>query len=366
MGEQEREHVAPQEARDAAEFVALLRKLKERSGLSFRQLEECAAARGEVLPRSTLADVLRHGALPRVETLVVFLRACGEEQNTEAWLESRHRIVAAGVPRARTAQEDGVGPEPGHQSAHRSAHEPLRDAPLPAAELLPLAAHKSHAGQESPAAGAAKPWTSRWPGRLLGSHKRLLGAALALLALLGGGYFTLAATDYGKEKPGAARDSASPVAGTYRIRSLVSSLCLSERDGDEAGYVYQADCGSSSPTYALEEQGEGVYRIRSLHPVFGYGCLGVDNGSTKKGARMMDDYCGHRGNSERFRLKPAGANDYRLLPLHTNACVSVPGASKDTWAPVLQLPCGSGDAGQVFRFEPAPSPSAVPTITSNE
>ncbi|TPQ17772.1 RICIN domain-containing protein [Streptomyces sporangiiformans] len=156
------------------------------------------------------------------------------------------------------------------------------------------------------------------------------------------------------------------ITALYRIRSLVSSLCLSERDGDEAGYVYQADCGSS-PTYALEEQREGVYRIRSLHPVFGYGCLSVDNGSTKKGARMMDDYCGHRGNSERFRLKPAGADDCRLLQLHTNVCVSVPGGSKDKWAPVLQLPCGSGDAGQVFRLKRCPRRARYPPLpaTSN-
>jgi hypothetical protein len=324
---------APQEARDAAEFVALLRRLKQRSGLSYRQLERRAAERGEVLPRSTLADVLRQGALPRVETVEVFLRACGQEQNAEALLAVWHRIATTDFPGARAAPEDGASP--------------ARD------------------GQESPTAGAGRPGSARPLYRLFSPRGRVLGAALALGVLVAGGYFTLAATDNGNGKPEAAGESASPVPGTYRIRSLASSLCLSERDGEEAGYVYQSHCPSSIPAYALEEEGGGVYRIRSLHPVFGYGCLGVANGSTKGGARMMDDYCGHRGVSERFRLKPVGAGGYRIMPLHTNACVSVPGSSDDQWAPVLQNPCDPGDTGQVFRFDPVPSPSVIPTITSN-
>ncbi|MFI1252763.1 DUF2690 domain-containing protein [Streptomyces netropsis] len=98
---------APHEARDAAEFVALLRQLKARSGLTFRQLEERAAARGDVLARSTLADALRHDALPRAETLTAFLRACGEEGNVGAWLEARERLCAADAPGAAHEEQDG-------------------------------------------------------------------------------------------------------------------------------------------------------------------------------------------------------------------------------------------------------------------
>ncbi|MEW2579327.1 DUF2690 domain-containing protein [Streptomyces syringium] len=89
---------APHGARDAVEFVAAMRQLKARSGLTFRQLEERAAARGDVLARSTLADALRHDALPRVETLTAFLRACGEEHDAGAWLEVRKRLSVADVP----------------------------------------------------------------------------------------------------------------------------------------------------------------------------------------------------------------------------------------------------------------------------
>ncbi|MEU7281063.1 DUF2690 domain-containing protein [Streptomyces sp. NPDC045431] len=89
--------VDPGQAHDAAGFVERMRWLKERSGLTYRQLEERAAEQGEVLARSTLAYTLRTGSLPRAETLAAFLRACGEDRRLRAWLEARDRI-AAGSP----------------------------------------------------------------------------------------------------------------------------------------------------------------------------------------------------------------------------------------------------------------------------
>ncbi|MFI7135143.1 tetratricopeptide repeat protein [Nonomuraea sp. NPDC050153] len=94
----------PRRARDVADFVALLRRLKQRSGCTYRELEERAASRGEVLARSTIADTLRRQALPRAETLVAFLRACAPEQDVEAWTEARDRLARqAAAARRRTA-----------------------------------------------------------------------------------------------------------------------------------------------------------------------------------------------------------------------------------------------------------------------
>ncbi|WP_328381217.1 RICIN domain-containing protein [Streptomyces sp. NBC_00400] len=109
----------------------------------------------------------------------------------------------------------------------------------------------------------------------------------------------------------------------------------------------------------------GAYRLRSLHPVFGYGCLGVRAGSTRSGAQLMDDYCGHRGSAERFQLQPAGRARYRLVPAHTGACASVPGGSPTEWTPVVQLSCRPDDPGQLFLFDSSSPPTAVPSITSN-
>ncbi len=80
----------------------MLRDLKERRGLTYRQLEQRAAEQGEVLARSTLADVLGGRRLPRPEVLAVFVRACGEGERLTAWLEARENVAA----RARNA----VGP----------------------------------------------------------------------------------------------------------------------------------------------------------------------------------------------------------------------------------------------------------------
>jgi transcriptional regulator with XRE-family HTH domain len=374
----------PQQPRNAAEFAARLRQLKDRSGLSYRQLEERAAERGEVLPRSTLADVLRHDALPRPEMLTAFLNACGAGHETEAWLAARNRIAESEPSGTRPDQEQDEG-QSGNQNqnqnqnqhqaedqAHEQAHEYEEErahahvrAPGPGGG--PTSPQHASALDPDPDPEAGPPPRHRRLHSLIGSRRRLSGAVLTLLVLAGGGYLASAASDDGADS-----DGTSPVPGTYRIRSLTSSLCLSERDGEETGSVYQFDCARGLLTYALEDQGDGVYRIRSLHPVFGYGCLGVTGGSTRGGARMADDYCGHRGNAERFRLKPVGTDGsdgsggYRIMPLHTDSCVSVPGGSTKNWAPVLQLPCGPDESGQTFRFDPVPSPSAVPTISSKD
>ncbi|RKN43039.1 XRE family transcriptional regulator [Streptomyces hoynatensis] len=76
-----------------------MRALKEHSGLSLRQLGERAEERGDVLPRSTLADVLNRSTLPRPELLAAFVRACGGgEEDVREWLAARER-VAAPAPR---------------------------------------------------------------------------------------------------------------------------------------------------------------------------------------------------------------------------------------------------------------------------
>ncbi|WTP59754.1 RICIN domain-containing protein [Streptomyces phaeochromogenes] len=356
----------PQGTRNAAEFAARLRRLKDRSGLSYRQLEERAAERGEVLPRSTLADVLRHDALPRPEMLTAFLNACGAGAEAEAWLTARNRI--AETEPSVTRPDEGQSPNQNQNQAEDQEHEQAHEYELERAH-----AHVQPPGgpdASAPDPGAGPPPRHRRLRTLISSRRRLSGAVLALLVLAGGGYLASAASDDGADS-----DGASPVPGTYQIRSLTSSLCISERDGEETGSVYQFDCARGLLAYALEDQGDGVYRIRSLHPVFGYGCLGVTGGSTRGGARLADDYCGHRGNAERFRLKPVatdgaqgsrGPRGYRIMPLHTGSCVSVPGGSKKSWAPVLQLPCSKDESGQTFRFDPVPSPSAVPSISSKD
>ncbi|RSS41021.1 helix-turn-helix domain-containing protein, partial [Streptomyces sp. WAC08241] len=72
------EHVPdPRGARSPAEFLARLQALKDWSGLTYRELSVRAEARGDVLPRSTVANMLSRTTLPREELLTAFVRACG-------------------------------------------------------------------------------------------------------------------------------------------------------------------------------------------------------------------------------------------------------------------------------------------------
>ncbi|MDV9197088.1 helix-turn-helix transcriptional regulator, partial [Streptomyces sp. Wh19] len=67
----------PREARSTPEFIALLRLLKDVSGLTFRELSQRAEVVGDVLPRSTIANMLGRTSVPREELLAAFVRACG-------------------------------------------------------------------------------------------------------------------------------------------------------------------------------------------------------------------------------------------------------------------------------------------------
>ncbi|MEV6032037.1 tetratricopeptide repeat protein [Nonomuraea sp. NPDC052116] len=114
----------PRRAHDVAGFIALLRQLKERSGYTYRQLEERAARRGDVLARSTIADTLRRQALPRPETLVAFLHACAPEEEVQAWLQVRDRLAGRAAP-TRPRTTTATSPAPGEVS-----HTGTGDAPF--------------------------------------------------------------------------------------------------------------------------------------------------------------------------------------------------------------------------------------------
>jgi hypothetical protein len=83
---------SPAAATDEATFVAALRRLKNWSGLSFRQLERTATDNGDVLPYSTAATVLSKSRLPRAEVVAAFVRACGVA-DVRPWLLARTRIA---------------------------------------------------------------------------------------------------------------------------------------------------------------------------------------------------------------------------------------------------------------------------------
>ncbi|MFJ9643438.1 hypothetical protein [Streptomyces sp. NPDC101206] len=120
------EDIDPSRARNAAELVALMRNLQDRSGLSYRRLEHRAAEQGRILTRSTISYALTRPALPRRDMLAAFVAACGHEPETAAWLDARDRLAAeseggsgpAGAP-AAPADSRQPGPTPGTSPGRR-------------------------------------------------------------------------------------------------------------------------------------------------------------------------------------------------------------------------------------------------------
>src|SRR5689334_22439042 len=89
------EDVDPHAARTEAEFVSQLRRLKDRSGFTYRQLERRAKANGDVLPHSTLANTFARDSLPRATLVAAFIRACGlDDETVQSWVNARNNLSA--------------------------------------------------------------------------------------------------------------------------------------------------------------------------------------------------------------------------------------------------------------------------------
>lgn len=79
----------------AGEYVALLRDVRRRSGLTYREITRRASAAGHWLPPSTLATMLGRTTLPRERTVLALLAACGvTAAEVEEWVEARRDLEA--------------------------------------------------------------------------------------------------------------------------------------------------------------------------------------------------------------------------------------------------------------------------------
>ena len=77
----------------AGQLIQLMIRLRLTSGQpSLRKLEQNANKAGRVLPKSTLADVLRGKRAPSRKILEAFIFACGvSEQEAELWVDALKR-----------------------------------------------------------------------------------------------------------------------------------------------------------------------------------------------------------------------------------------------------------------------------------
>jgi hypothetical protein len=110
----------PGDVKTPAEFVRLMRRLLDWSGLTLDDVEERARARGALLPGEVLIDpsVLKN-TLPSAEALRTFLEMCGYVPEVQSeWLRARDRLVAGtpagsdGSPNRESAAASSTSPRP--------------------------------------------------------------------------------------------------------------------------------------------------------------------------------------------------------------------------------------------------------------
>ncbi|MEV0808077.1 helix-turn-helix transcriptional regulator [Micromonospora sp. NPDC050200] len=83
----------PSRASTPGEYVASLRQLRQRSGLTYREISRRATAAGHWLPASTLATTLGRVTLPQERVVLALLAACETpDAQTRRWLAVRNEI----------------------------------------------------------------------------------------------------------------------------------------------------------------------------------------------------------------------------------------------------------------------------------
>ncbi|MFD0787936.1 helix-turn-helix domain-containing protein, partial [Micromonospora azadirachtae] len=79
--------VEPTTATNPEQYVILLRRIRDQSGLAYREIARRARRTGDVLPASTLATMLGRPTLPRRDLVSALLRACDvPDEHVTKWL----------------------------------------------------------------------------------------------------------------------------------------------------------------------------------------------------------------------------------------------------------------------------------------
>ncbi|MBP2182684.1 RICIN domain-containing protein [Amycolatopsis magusensis] len=311
------DHPRPGSARDAAEFTASLRLLKRRSGRTLRQLEEQAAQRGAVLPRSTVADMLNRGVLPRPELLAAFVQACGDGQHLAEWLSTRERL----------AVNPYLDPE----------------------EATPAAGTEADAGAEQS------------PRRRVWAVAGLVVAAVAVVVValvMTTWWPRTGPPDPDADAPPRREILALSSAGSWiRLQSAgAPELCLTEgreRTGryDSAVAVLRS-CGEpGGPRVFLQPVGTDRTTIKWEHPVTRImGCLTVVDTEVIKGMLEPQENCVDGNEDQLFHIERAGEQSYRLRTPGSDLCVGLRDDLIAIDAEAIREPCAA-EKDQEFLFD---------------
>ncbi|MFE0107199.1 hypothetical protein [Streptomyces sp. NPDC059009] len=345
-----------QQARTPGEFVALLRRVKEASGLTYRELELRAAERGDLLARSTLAGALSRDALPKPELLVALVRVCEGEERVGVWLAARERIAASPVSAATSAPTSALASAPGPESESESEVEVEVDQGTAAARtpvLEPPSGPRRHRPKTLALIGGAVVAVA-------------LTAVATAVALNGSGDGSSGGPGGDSERSAAehpaAREQSVPT-GEVRVRpARAPGLCLTDGTargkGAKGAYgmpvaVFRPCAGAVPPTTSLVPvgggEGDGGRWVQWVHPDKdkGKGCLKAYEPDAKYAARGLLEPTNHCEGATPFDVDPRGEGRFALR-FGDGWCVGVRAAGESAGAvPVARAEavvqrCGAG------------------------
>lgn len=308
----------PADIRSVEEFTAALRGLKARSGLTLRQLESRAVARGDVLPRSTVADLLRRRTLPRRETVAAFVRACGEEDRSAQWMAVWELLASVDALADAGDRDAGEKPPPTRTGRRRRTVIVVAAVTLTGAVAAGVLLSSHFAASGSRVTGTA---ADRLPALLpvvsAGSWARIRPAQAPELCLTAG-----------KERSG-------------RYRSEVA---------------VQRPCADPGPRSFLQPDGAELATIKWEHPVNKeMGCLTILDSGPAKGLVEPQGNCLADKDAQLFRIErfSTTGEGYRLRRAHTDLCLGILDGETTAGAEAVQQPCG-GQPAQRFLVDLLP------------
>ncbi|MEU9284363.1 XRE family transcriptional regulator [Streptomyces sp. NPDC048275] len=320
----------PDQARTPADFIAALRKLRTWSELTYRQLEQKAAAQGDTLHASTIATALGRSTLPREPLVAAFTRACGlDEDHVRSWLDARRRLSVADQPSGTPLSDPASG----------TARNESPDA--------------SESRSETPA----------------GRRRRQLGLVTAVAVGAGAvlGIQAVLSTMFASERRPSSTDPVQGLAildvGSWaQIHpARTPKLCLTEGRDRTRSYstaiAAQFPCTKAvQPRTYVEPIGENTVQIQWHHPKYGIGCLTVlIDGPGRDLVEPRDD-CAEENPAQRFRLEPIGppnASHFRIRPAATEQCLALRDQDMSEGTEIVQGRC-SGARDQEFLIELRP------------
>ncbi|KOG44574.1 helix-turn-helix domain-containing protein [Streptomyces decoyicus] len=364
----------PADLRDAEEFMAALRALKARSGLTLRQLESRAADRGDVLPRSTVADILRKQTLPRPDLVAALVRACGEQDRLAEWTRAWKRLACEG-PVADTGPTDtgpthtgptGTGPtgtDPHTDTVTRTGTGTGTDGDTDNGSGSGSDGTPSHGRQTSqPVAGSAlAPHVGQAAKSGLRTRPLVLVAAALVVVVGAAATGLLLAGDLTSSRSRAADAARARLpeilavksAGSWaRIRPVrPAGLCLTaghERSGRYRSEVaVQRPCTEPGPRTFLQPAPGDLTAIKWEHPVDkGMGCLTILDSGPAQGLVEPQENCQTDKDAQLFRIERYSptTQGFRLRRAQTDLCLGIRDGATEAGAEAVQEPCGAEPA----------------------